>query len=192
MSTLGQLLRRRDVTAAAVERHLDGLEPAERLKQTLALAARTQARLFTLAEGHRALTLAQLTPRKKPLEPVTHEGRNSLPAFRYFAKVFCRPDDGSAERWGYNRNPPLVYQTVGPGYFVAVQHGPLEVLVDYTLTPPRRPEAWPPITHKYDKLSRFVFFGTQDVLRGVSEHVSIGRARRQGRWMDNWFVLCRT
>ncbi len=192
MSTLAQLLKDRAADAAKVEQHLEALPADARLQQVLALGPRAQARLFELVQGHRALTLERLTPKKGPLEPVAHEGRNTLPAFRYFAKVFCRPDDGSDERWGYNRNPPLVYQTVGPGYFVAVTHGPNEVLVDYTLTPPRKPAAWPPIAHKHAKLSRFVFFGTQDVLRGVSEHVSIGRARRQGRWMDNWFILCRT
>jgi hypothetical protein len=30
-----------------------------------------------------------------------------------------------------------------------------------------------------------------DVMRGVSTHVSIGRARRGGKMSDNWFVLCR-
>jgi hypothetical protein len=30
------------------------------------------------------------------------------------------------------------------------------------------------------------------VVRGVSKHVSIGRAWRGTRVLDNWFVLCRT
>ena len=30
-----------------------------------------------------------------------------------------------------------------------------------------------------------------DALRGVSKHVSIGRAIRNGKVQDNWFVLCR-
>jgi hypothetical protein len=41
------------------------------------------------------------------------------------------------------------------------------------------------------RLSRLVFNGTQDVLRGISKHVCIGRASRGGKWMDNWFVLVR-
>ena len=36
-----------------------------------------------------------------------------------------------------------------------------------------------------------VYGGTQDVLRGVSEHVAVGRAFKGGKPMDNWFVLCR-
>jgi hypothetical protein len=31
----------------------------------------------------------------------------------------------------------------------------------------------------------------RDFLRGVSRHVSIGRATRGGKPLDNWFVLCR-
>jgi hypothetical protein len=33
--------------------------------------------------------------------------------------------------------------------------------------------------------------GTQDVVRGVARGVSVGRATRGGKPMDNWFVLCR-
>lgn len=191
MSTLASLISSA-ASPSALAAHLDAATEQQRLEQTLGLTSRQQAKLFEVVDRALPFALEDLTPSKGALEGVAHEGRNSLPAFRYFAKVFCVPDTGSTERWGYNRNPPFIQSTVGPGYFVAVQHGPNEVLIDYTLTPPRKPEAWPAIAHKYTKLSRFVFFGTQDVLRRVSEHVSIGRARRAGRWMDNWFVLCRT
>jgi hypothetical protein len=30
-----------------------------------------------------------------------------------------------------------------------------------------------------------------DVMRGISTHVSIGRARKAHGWMDAWFVLVR-
>jgi hypothetical protein len=30
-----------------------------------------------------------------------------------------------------------------------------------------------------------------DVMRGISSHVSIGRARKKNGWMDAWFVLVR-
>ena len=189
--SLSELIRR-GAKQSELASYLDAARPEARLAESLALGSRLQAKLFDLAQEGRAITIDDLTPDARPLEPVAHEGRNSLPAFRYFAKVFCRPDVEKHERWGYNRNPPLVATTVGPGYFIALPFGAREVLIDYTLTPPRKPEAWPSIAHKYTRLSRVVFYGTQDVLRGVSAHVSIGRARRGGRWMDNWFVLCRT
>lgn len=192
MSTLASLISS-NATASALAAHLDGSTEQQRLEQALSLSSGQQAKLFEAVDHALPFALEDLTPKKGAFEGVAHEGRNSLPAFRYFAKVFCVPDAGpTQERWGYNRNPPFIQSTVGPGYFVAVQHGAHELLIDYTLTPPRKPEAWPAIAHKYTKLSRFVFFGTQDVLRRVSEHVSIGRARRGGKWMNNWFVLCRT
>ena len=126
---------------------------------------------------------------------VAHEGRNSLLLFTHFAKVFYRPDDSAAaakELWGFNRNGPLVTTTVGPGYYVAYPHGRHEVLVDYTRLPSKKPEGWPAILRNEQRLSRLVYNGTQDVLRGVSKHVSIGRAMRKGKNLDNWFVLCRT
>jgi hypothetical protein len=30
-----------------------------------------------------------------------------------------------------------------------------------------------------------------DVMRGISNHVSIGRAWKQGKYMDAWFALVR-
>ena len=41
------------------------------------------------------------------------------------------------------------------------------------------------------RLARFIYHRTRDFMRGVSEHVTIGRATREGKPMDNWFVLCR-
>jgi len=173
--------------------HADRLEPSARAEQTLALVGREQARLFEMAEGHTPLGLDDLVPpTTPPLVEVVHQGRNSLPLFTRFAKVLCRPDgtDSPDELWGYNRNPLLVETTVGPGYFVIVAQGS-DVLIDYLRVPARKPETWPTIVSNATRLSRFVYNGTQDVLRRVSKHVSIGRATRRGKTLDNWFVLCR-
>ncbi len=126
---------------------------------------------------------------------VPHEGRNSLLLFTHFAKVFYRAEDSviaAKELWGFNRSGPLISTAVGPGYYVAYPHGQGEVLVDYTRLPTRAPSGWPAILRNDQRLSRFVYNGTQDVLRGVSKHVTIGRATRHGKPLDNWFVLCRT
>jgi hypothetical protein len=40
-------------------------------------------------------------------------------------------------------------------------------------------------------MSRYIYDRTQDTMRGVSKHVSVGRASRDGKLMENWFVLCR-
>lgn len=138
---------------------------------------------------------ALVPPQTAAMTGIPHEGRNSLLLFTHFAKVFYRPDDpatAAKELWGFNRNGPLVTTAVGPGYYVAYPHGQGEVLVDYTRLPSKKPDGWPAITGNDQRLSRFVYNQTQDVLRGVSRHVTIGRASRSGKDLDNWFVLCRT
>lgn len=179
--------------ARALAGHWDRLDAGERLVEVMALSPAEQADLFDAALGLRAMTFEDLVPRElAPMKGVPHDGRNSLAAFTRFAKVFARPDEPRDELWGYNEGYQTVKTFVGPGYFVCVKHSePGELLVDYLRQPPRHPPEWPPILANDARLSRFVFNGTQDVLRGVSRHVSIGRASREGRWMDNWFVLCR-
>lgn len=179
----------------AIGAELDRLSPEARLQSVARLGRRQQAALYEAAAGFRPMTLEDIVPSSlPPLMEVAHEGKNSLPAFTRFAKVFCRPDGGGAgdELWGYNRTRPLVATTVGPGYFVARPYErPGEVLIDYLRTPPRKPQAWPEILPNSARLSRLVYYQTQDILRGVSKHVSIGRATKKGKDMDAWFVLCR-
>lgn len=194
MSFLSKLLALGDPDMAAVRELLDRLSPSTRLAQCMALTRREQAVLFDAAAGYMPIDLTYLVPRDHPpLKEVVHEGRNSLPAFRRFAKVMCRPPEpGPAdELWGYNRNGPAVMVPVGPGYFIAYPHNTSEVLIDYTRIPSDKPSHWPPIVPNDARLSRFVYNGTQDILRGVSNHVTIGRATKGGKNMDNWFVLCR-
>lgn len=190
--SFSRLLADPATTPATLARYLDDLDPARRLAEALALSSREQARLFELVAGARPLTLDDLCPfGEAPLRGVAHEGRNTLWAFTRFAKVFAVPDPRAAdERWGYNRTSALVSTTVGPGYFVATQQGD-EVLIDYTRLPPRPLAGAPPVLSNASRLSVFVYRATRDVLRGVSRHVSIGRAWRGTRRLDNWFVLCR-
>jgi len=176
----------------ALAQFLDCLEPAGRRQQVRSLEARQQARLFEAAAGFRPVRLADLVPAgRPPLQEVIHHGRNSLPpGLRLFEKRFCRPRGPADELWGYNE---WRFRTLsGPGYFVARPAGELEVLIDYTVTPPGKPASWPPIRPNSAGLSRFIYDGTRDYLRGVSRHVTIGRATREGKNLDNWFVLCRS
>jgi hypothetical protein len=101
----------------------------------------------------------------------------------------------------------------GPGYFVAHPADTAgEVTIDYTRQPgplpssnahsnahsndgadgpSGTPSGWPAFVPNSARLGRFVYQGTTDIVRGLSNHVSIGRARRGTEWMDAWFVLCR-
>jgi hypothetical protein len=152
--------------------------------------------LYDAVKGFRPVTLDDyVPPGVPPLVPVHHHGKNSLAAATIFQKRFSRPAraegaEGTDFLVGYN------FQTfspfTGPGYYVA--HPSLdagEVDIDYTMLPSVKPEPWPPIVPNSARLGRFVYHGTIDVMRGISTHVSIGRAKRKDGWMDNWFVLVR-
>ncbi len=194
MGRLQELLSTGTIDIAAVEAFLDSLDSEHRISEIRTLGGKHHARLFETACGHRPISLNDIVdPTHPPMEEVIHYGKNSLPAFSHFAKVFVRPDEAeNDELWGYNRSGGFVETVVGPGYFVAYPYEKEgEVLVDYLRVPPRRPAEWPEILPNSSRLSAFVYNGTQDVLRGVSEHVTIGRAFKMGKPMSAWFVLCR-
>jgi hypothetical protein len=80
----------------------------------------------------------------------------------------------------------------GPGYYVAHPSAEAgEVDIDYTMVPKERPSSWPDILPNSSRFGRFVYYGMVDVMRGISSHVSIGRAKKKDGWMDAWFVLVR-
>lgn len=178
----------------ALSSYLDGLTHLNRLGACREMTPKEQAALFDAAEGYHKITIDDfVSPDHDPLFPVIHWGKNSLPVFTTFQKRFARPDDEAAqergELWGFNRQRMEPF--TGPGYFVAYGLDAGEVLVDYTKVPPRGAGGWPEVLPNTAKLARFIYNGTQDTLRGVSNHVTIGRAARDGEWMPNWFVLCR-
>jgi len=179
------------VDLPALASWLDGLSNTARVQSARELSAKEQAQLYEAAKGFRPLTIADFVPPgTSPLAQVIHFGRNSLPMFKIFEKRFCRPPNGNkTELWGYNEQS--MSWATGPGYFVCYDIDDGQVLIDYLKTPPGKPDTWPAIKPNSAGLSRFVYYRTQDTMRGVSNHVSIGRASRDGKPMDNWFVLCR-
>ena len=72
-----------------------------------------------------------------------------------------------------------------------VQHPRGGSVVDYWQVPTERPAQWPEVRDNTDGLQRFVYARMHDFLRKVSAHVSIGRAWREHKATDNYFVLCR-
>jgi hypothetical protein len=189
---LNQLLTGSNFDVRQLGAMLDGMDAATRLTAVRSLSGRAQASLFEAAKGVRAVRVDDLVPSScAPLQEVPHYGINSLLMFRTFAKVFCRPAPGASELWGYNRSGGFVETFVGPGYYVAYESSDGEALVDYTRLPEGKPESWPAIIPNEARFGRFVYANMKDVLRGVSKHVTIGRAIRNGKVMDNWFALCR-
>ncbi|HEX9296183.1 MAG TPA: hypothetical protein VF881_10115 [Polyangiaceae bacterium] len=171
---------------------LDDVAEHARLKSVMDLGRRELSALYEAAADNPPLTLDHFVPAGiAPLTEVIHEGKNSLGMFTRFQKRFCLPDRPTdrKELWGYNEQSLRLW--TGPGYFVAYEPSEGGVLIDYTRLPTGKPDAWPPILSNSARLSRFIYNGTQDMMRSVSRHVSIGRARRGTKVMDAWFVLVR-
>lgn len=192
MATLTELLNNSSVKLPEVTSHLEGLNHPERVDQVVALGKKEQMKLWEIAEGSKEIDLEYLVPRSaKPLQPFPFEGKNSLPMFKTFQKVFYLDNDRNV--CGYNN--AWIGWLVGPGYYM-VQMNPKaekhEPQVDYTRIPTEHPTGWPEIKSNDVFPTMFVYGGTKDNLRWVSKDVVIGRAFKMGeKAMPNWFVLCR-
>lgn len=193
--TLLTLLRESVIKPHEVGQALDAMSHAERVRAIRAVGKAEQRRLYEAVDGFRPLRMTDAVPASvAALTPVRHYGRNTLPAFSHFEKRMCRPPDADPRQpdrlWGYNFSP--AGGLVGPGYFVLRPDAARgELLVDYHLLPEGRPAGWPEIRSNERGLSRFVYGFMIDTLRGVSEHVTIGSAARNGKDLGSWFVLCR-
>ncbi|MHB8876258.1 MAG: hypothetical protein ACYC8T_21410 [Myxococcaceae bacterium] len=186
------------VGIATITEYLDTLSYPARLAETRSLERGDQARLYEKAAGSPPITLEHFVPAdRNPAAPVVHQGKNSLPVFSTFQKIFARPDDGSARLFGYNEG--FTRPVIGPGYFVAhTTAGNPEwesrgaVVVDYFQVPDRPvPHGWPRVVPNSVGPQVLVFFHTRDFMRRVSRDVSIGAAYKNERKMGAYFVLCR-
>jgi hypothetical protein len=172
---------------------LDGLGHEGRVHAIRGWGKKTQARLFEAAKGRMPLDLDFLVPPSVgPLVEVIHEGKNTLPAFTHFQKRFVKLEGEDHAIGGYNHQSTSGF--TGPGYFV-VRKGEGEhegeLAVDYTQLPKHKPASWPEIAPNEGLLAGAVYGGMVDYLRGLSTHVSIGRAYKGGKVMDAWFALVR-
>jgi hypothetical protein len=154
---------------------------------------RDMATLWEAAKNFRPVHLDDFVPPSiPPLVEVIHDGKSSLAVPSQFEKRFCRPSSPAATATLIGHCDQSLSLLTGPGYFVAhasAERG--EVDVDYTIVPTEKPPQWPEISPSQGGLGRFLFRGVVDVLRGLAPAVSIGRAKRKGRWLDAWFVLVR-
>lgn len=172
---------------------LDELGHGARVWATRQWSRGTQARLWEAAKGFRPVTLDDYVPAAvPPFVEVRTWGKNTLPAHTLFQKRFCRPSDPDAKDRLYGYNFQSLSAFSGPGYYVAHPSPDAgEVDIDYTMLPPEKPPAWPDIVPNSARLGILIYHGMIDVMRGISSHVSIGRAKKKGQWMDAWFVLVR-
>jgi len=190
MATFRDLLAADPIDFDAVEAHLNGLGHDARVAEVRAVPGKLQRKLFAGATGRGKLVPTYFVPESVgDRQWVRHEGKNSLPLFSHFAKVFTRPAPGD-ELWGYNDSP--VGGLVGPGHYI-LRDGPGEdeMHVDYYSVPPERVDGAPPLAPNDKGISTLVYGNMTDVLRRVSDHVTIGRAVKKGKETENYFLLCR-
>ncbi len=168
---------------------LDGMGHHGRLHTIRGWGKARQAALFEAAKGFRPLSLEDFVPAHVPaLTEVVHHGRNTLPVFNNFQKRFCRHEEEGV-LYGYNEG--ATRGLTGPGYYVASARDG-ELVIDYRKLPTGRvAPTWPAIISNKDKLGFLVFHGMVDYMRGLSSHVAIGRAEKNGKLMDAYFVLVR-
>ncbi len=171
---------------------LDGLGHEGRRHTLRTWSPTVQARLFEAAKDYRPLKLDFLVPASVPPgHEVVHDGQNTLPAFRHFQKRFCKLTHDSVNVVGYNHH--ALQRFTGPGYFVASEGAGEhegELAIDYTVVPATRPPGGPVVRANDGGIGALVYGGMVDYLRGISAHVSIGRAFK-GKSMNAWFALVR-
>ena len=197
--TLLDMLKDDGTCMEEVAAFLDRCAPETRAEAVLALDRSGQRMLYRRAA--QPLGLDHFVPRSvASRSAVRHRGRNTLPLparLKLFEKRFSRPDDGSARLFGYNESP--FKRSVGPGFFVAYRTAGQpawedrgDVVVDYFQIPDGPvPEGWGSVVPNSRGLSRFVYDGTRDFMRGVSMHVSVGAAYKGEKKLDHYFVLVR-
>lgn len=181
--------------------YLDQLSHSQRWKEVGELNRKQQSILYDLCAKSEPITLEHFVPSTYgDLVEVVHHGRNTLPLIsklKNFQKRFCRPLKGKDCLYGFNEGPTRWW--IGPGYFVAnLSEGRSEwmargqVVVDYYKVPEKPlPYGWPKLIPNHKGAQVFVYNHMRDFMRKVSEHVSVGRAFKDGKEMNAWFVLCR-
>lgn len=166
-------------TAADIARHLDALEPAEKLRQVLAVKGKGVKALYDAVAGGPPATLDEFVPKSTAGTTLIYEGRNSLALFTRFQKRFLRTKSGVIV--GYNHQAMMWF--TGPGYFVfqaADGEAPVpdEPYIDYIAEPPVIPEGWPAYKPNEEGLSKPVYGYMHDYMRRVAKDVYVGKAYR--------------
>lgn len=199
--SLAALLQSPGCSLAEVQALLSATDHAGRVAATRGCNLAELTRLWALAAEAPPLDAEHFVGHRGPLEPVAHDGWNSLPlpaSARRFQKVFCRAPGRDDVLYGYNEGDAK--GTIGPGYFQLVPTGSTPGwaergawVVDYYQVPPvdAVPEGWPKVVPNWWGLQLFVYNGTRDFMRRVSEHVCIGKPWARGLPLPFCFVLVR-
>jgi hypothetical protein len=199
VSELSDLLLRQP-PIAGIAAHLDGLDPSARVLALSRLGRAEQRLLYESAAESPPVDLDFFVPADTRGGWVRHRGTNTLPLpspLRQFEKRFARPAAATDRLFGYNET--RLRLVVGPGYFIAKPSAPTPgwaerggVVIDYFEVPDDAvPDGWPKVVSNQSGPQRFVYGGTRDFMRRISNDVSIGAVLRGQRPLDHYFTLCR-
>ena len=172
---------------------LDGLGHDGRVHTIRTWSKHQKQALFEAAKTHHRLDLDFLVPASVgPLVEVIHDGHNTLPMFSRFQKRFVKLEGEAFPIGGYNHQSMQGF--TGPGYFGVTKgedEHEGELVIDYAKIPKQKPASWPAIQSNDGGIAGIVNGGMIDYLRGLSAHVSIGVAFKNGQHRNQWFALVR-
>ena len=177
-----------------IEKAFNALSHEERLEEMYKFKSKDQDKLYELASGRYAGP-DFFVPKKRYGQEVIHWGVNSLPFFSKFQKRMTAKNGGKTTSYsGYNEQ--TMKGVTGPGYFSLLDkkegpHGKKQVAINYYDEPGFKYDSWSKMAKNTSGLSRFVYGNMHDWMWKVSDHVSIGKANKNGKFMNNWFILCR-
>jgi hypothetical protein len=181
------------IDLARLAKVLDEIGHEGRVHTVRSWSKKRQAEIFEAAKGFRPLDLDFLVPASVgPLVEVIHEGRNTLPMFTDFQKRFVKLEGEDFPLGGYNHQSMAAL--TGPGYFGVTEgegEHEGELVFDYRRVPRSKPPSWPAIRSNDGGIAGLVNGGMIDYLRGISNHVSIGVAYKDGKHRNQWFTLVR-
>jgi len=181
--TVAELLEAPCTTMGDLREHIDGLSPASRVAECLALTAAQQKRLWAMASAEPAMTGVLLPPGSPS---AVFAGRNSLRLFTRFEKRFA----GSGRATVGHNNHSLSW-LIGPGYFMVKAGDGRGLLFDYEQVPAQSPPGWPAVARNSGTFARPVYGGLVDRVEWVSADVLVGSAYRSDEPLASYFVLAR-
>jgi len=191
--SIKQILKK-GVTLEQVANAFDALPYEKQVAEMRQLKKEDLIFLYNLAEGNPCTVDDDLAPKAHQGE-IVYEGKSSLGGASKFKKRIFRPSANGNEVMAIGRNELALNFIIGPGYFTAmdsiVEGCAKTVIVDYEKLPEQTMEGWPTIRPNNTLLSKPAFGNMKDILWKVGSGVIVGRAHKNGKWADNFFLLCR-
>lgn len=181
--TAAELILRSGTSTSDVARHLDGLTPHERTRQSLSLSPAQQRALWDIAS---AAPAPQHELIRTDAATQAFAGRNSLTLLSRFEKRFFR---SAGQIFGYNKH--ALAWLIGPGYFAVAPRPGGGFLFDYRELPETVPAGWPAVRPNSAAFARTVYGDLVDEVVWVARDVLVGAAFRAGAPLSSYFVLVR-